>query len=91
MTKAKVSSKYQIVIPKKIREKTNIKKGDVVKIIPMKDGVYITTEPENWTEYGRGLGKEIWKDIDPLEYIRKERESWREREKVINKAWQKKR
>lgn len=24
----------------------------------------------------RGLGKEIWKGIDPAEYIRKERESW---------------
>ena len=24
----------------------------------------------------RGLGKEIWQDIDPLEYIRKERASW---------------
>lgn len=24
----------------------------------------------------RGLGKEIWKGVDPAEYIRKERESW---------------
>ncbi|MBV8200630.1 MAG: hypothetical protein JOZ15_08395 [Acidobacteria bacterium] len=25
----------------------------------------------------RGLGKEHWKDIDPVAYVRSERESWR--------------
>ena len=24
----------------------------------------------------KGLGKEIWKDIEPQEYVNKERESW---------------
>lgn len=24
----------------------------------------------------RGLGKEIWKGIDPVEYVRQERDSW---------------
>jgi len=24
----------------------------------------------------RGLGKEIWKDIDPQEYVRQERDAW---------------
>jgi plasmid stability protein len=24
----------------------------------------------------RGLGKELWKDIDPVEYVRAERDSW---------------
>jgi hypothetical protein len=24
----------------------------------------------------RGLGKELWKDVDPVEYVRTERDSW---------------
>lgn len=24
----------------------------------------------------RGLGKELWKDIDPIEHVRAERDSW---------------
>jgi hypothetical protein len=24
----------------------------------------------------RGLGKELWKDIDPVEHVRQERDSW---------------
>ena len=24
----------------------------------------------------RGLGKELWKDVDPSEYIREERDAW---------------
>lgn len=24
----------------------------------------------------RGLGKELWKDIDPVEHVRRERDSW---------------
>lgn len=24
----------------------------------------------------RGLGKELWKDIDPVEHVRAERDSW---------------
>jgi len=27
----------------------------------------------------RGLGKELWKDIDPTEYVQAERESWARR------------
>lgn len=24
----------------------------------------------------RGLGKELWKDVDPVEYVRADRDSW---------------
>jgi plasmid stability protein len=36
------------------------------------------TEPEGTLSIMelQGLGKEIWKDIDPDEYVKKERESW---------------
>lgn len=85
MAKAKVSSKYQIVIPKQAREKAGIDQGDQIEVIAMEDGVYLAPQPENWTDYGKGLGKEVWEDIDPLDYIRKERNSWKKRGS-LNKA-----
>lgn len=90
MTKAKVSSKYQVVIPKNIREKVGIKKGDTVRIAPVKEGVYITNQPQSWAEYGKGLGKKIWQEVDALEYIKTQRAGWKDREKAIKKAWGKK-
>jgi len=32
--------------------------------------------PRSYSEKMLGLGQEIWKNIDPLEYIRQERSSW---------------
>ena len=52
MIKTTVSQKYQVVIPKEIREF------------------------ESYSEKMLGLGQEMWKNIDPLEYIRQERSSW---------------
>jgi hypothetical protein len=35
--------------------------------------VILIPEPENWAEYSRGLGAEIWEGIDPVEYVREVR------------------
>jgi len=42
MELAKITSKGQITIPKEIREKLNLKKGDKVLFIEKEDGVLIT-------------------------------------------------
>ncbi|MFB6182395.1 MAG: AbrB/MazE/SpoVT family DNA-binding domain-containing protein [Candidatus Magasanikbacteria bacterium] len=76
MEQVKISSKYQMVIPKQIREKLNIEKGDTVLVKKMDDGVYITNQPNSWSEYGKGLGKQVWEDVDPINYVREQRESW---------------
>ena len=47
----------------------------------------LRNELENGDDSGRphsilelhGLGKEIWQDVDPNEYVRKLRDEWRER------------
>lgn len=31
---------------------------------------------KNWAEYSRGLGKEIWQDIDVDTYIKDLRDEW---------------
>ena len=45
-----------------------------------KDDEIVMKKTENKTRLSlkdlKGLGKEIWKDIDVEDYIKKERESW---------------
>lgn len=79
MPLTKVSHKFQVVIPKDIRELLGISKGDVLHVYE-KDDEIVMKKTENKTRLSlkdlKGLGKEIWKDIDVEDYIKKERESW---------------
>jgi len=76
-TTVKVSSKFQILIPLEVRKKINLKSGDKLIIKANNDKIIIYPYPKNYTKYSLGLGKEIWKDIDATEYIKKERETWK--------------
>jgi len=73
----KVSSKYQIVIPRDAREKLNLKVGDKLIIKANNEKIIIYPQPKSYAKYALGLGKEIWQDIDATEYVRKERETWK--------------
>lgn len=57
---SKLSSKYQIVIPKKIRRELNLKAGDVLVMKVEDDKIIMRPKPKSYTEYMLGLGKEIW-------------------------------
>ncbi len=79
MPLTKVSHKFQVVIPKEVRESLGISQGDNLevygknhKIIMKKSKVKKPLTLRNL----KGLGKEIWKEIDIENYIKKERESW---------------
>jgi AbrB family looped-hinge helix DNA binding protein len=73
----KVSSKYQIVIPLEVRKKINLKSGDRLIIKANNEKIIIYPQPKSYTKYSLGLGKEIWQGIDATEYVRKERETWK--------------
>ena len=73
----KVSSKYQIVIPREVRKKINLKSGDRLIIKANNEKIIIYPQPKNYAKYSLGLGKEIWQSIDATEYIKKERETWK--------------
>ncbi|MFZ3383697.1 MAG: AbrB/MazE/SpoVT family DNA-binding domain-containing protein [Candidatus Methanoperedens sp.] len=79
MPLTKVSHKFHVVIPKDIRELLGISKGDVLQVYE-KDDEIVMKKTENKTRLSlkdlKGLGKEIWKDIDVEDYIKNERESW---------------
>lgn len=57
MPTAKVLAKGQIVIPKEIREKMNIKPGDTLEIIATEKGATISPIRESYTETFKGVVK----------------------------------
>lgn len=76
MVKTTVSQKYQVVIPKEIRDKAVIKEGQEMYVYSIGKSIILTPLLPNRSERMLGLGQETWKDIDPLEYIRQERLNW---------------
>jgi len=73
----KISSKYQIIIPREVRVKLNLKAGDKLIIKTNNGKIVIYPQPKSYAKYTLGLGKEIWQDIDATEYVRKEKETWK--------------
>ena len=75
MTTAKVSDKYQIAIPKEVREKIKLRKGTSVFVYTDGDTVYIWKKPKDYVKAMLGLGKDTWSGKGE-EFLKKERESW---------------
>lgn len=78
-----VSHKYQVVIPQGVREKLGIRKGDLVEVKLEDEKIIMQVVRRRYTDRLRGLGKDTWKNVDPVEYQRQEREGWRKREERI--------
>ena len=78
MTKAKLSKKYQIVIPKDVREKMRLTAGAQVAVYPVDENrAMIVKRPKDYFKALRGLGKEVWQALGGADkYIKEERASW---------------
>lgn len=76
-TMIKISSKYQIVIPREAREKLDLKAGDKLIIKANNEKIIIYPQPKSYAKYSLGLGKKIWQHIDATEYVKKERQTWK--------------
>lgn len=74
----KVSGKYQIVIPKEIRKKFNLKSGDYLITQVDNEKIVLYPRPSSFTKYAQGLGKEVWQDTEATNYVKKERASWKD-------------
>lgn len=71
-----VSSKFQVVIPRRAREILGISEGDKV-VFDYRDGmVVLLPRPSDFVESSRGLGAEVWKDSPPGSYLGEKRGSW---------------
>ena len=69
----KVSAKGQVVIPKQLREALGINPGDELLMVRSGDRIIVMKKPGSFVEALRGLGKEIWEGVEPVEYVREMR------------------
>ena len=70
MNTAKISSKYQIVIPKQARRALGLSAGDEVVVVAQKDRIELVPRPRSYTRATLGLGKEVWEGVDAVKYVR---------------------
>ena len=71
----RVSRKYQIVIPRAVRELLQLRPDDTLLFLVSGDSVILRNRPANFTEAMRGLHKEIW-PADTGDWLEKERATW---------------
>ena len=71
---AKISTKYQVVIPKAVREALGLQPQDRLLFLLDGDTVLLRPEPASFTRALRGLHRDLWPDPD--EWLEQERSSW---------------
>ena len=78
MKQITVGTKYQIVIPKEVRNKVKGLKPGAKVIVNSTDlkTVEIRKVEENWVERTRGIASEAWKSIDTTKYLEDLRNEW---------------
>lgn len=72
-TSVKVSSRYQIAVPRLAREQLNIRRGDRL-LVDVQDGVLVP-QPKDYAAALAGLHREIWEGLDTSAYLQQERDS----------------
>ncbi len=74
---AKISSRYQLVLPKEARRALGVEPGDVVLFLIEENTVRMFPKPKSYTRYTRGLGKEMWAKLGGGErFHREEQAAW---------------
>lgn len=78
MQQATIGSKYQIVIPKEVRNKIKGLKPGAKVIVRSTDKETITIKKvkTNWIERTKGIAKEAWIGIDTGKYLEDLRNEW---------------
>lgn len=71
---AQISTKYQVVIPKEIRELMNLQPRDTLLFLIDGDTVILRPKPKSFTKTLRGLHRHIWADSE--KWLEDERSSW---------------
>ena len=69
-----VSTKYQVVIPKLVREALGIQPHDSLLFVISGDTVIVRPRPASLTAALRGLHAELWPDLDA--WLEEERSAW---------------
>jgi AbrB family looped-hinge helix DNA binding protein len=74
----KVSSRYQISVPRVARDRLRIESGDRL-LVDVQDGLLILIpQPQDYTARLAGLHREVWAGLDTAAYLAEERNAWNE-------------
>lgn len=78
MAIAKLSKKYQIVVPKEIRRAMKLGAGTAVTLYSLDERrAMLVKHPKDYVQALKGLGKEVWKGLGGADqYLKRERASW---------------
>ena len=74
MPLAKLSSKSQIVLPAKIRNKLRIQPGDTIEITQEGETILLRKAPASYVNELEGCCSNLWKDYE--RELQEEREQW---------------
>lgn len=77
MSISKVGGRYQVVVPKEIREALNLQPGDYLEV-KLIDGAVVMVPQASHTSRLFGQHQDVWQGEDAVAYVRRERESWRD-------------
>ncbi|MCW4051393.1 MAG: AbrB/MazE/SpoVT family DNA-binding domain-containing protein [Candidatus Bathyarchaeota archaeon] len=75
-SEVRLSSKYRVVIPQAVREKLGLCKGDTLIVDVDGDTIRLRKRPESFTDYGRGLHRDVWDGVDSKRYLSELRTEW---------------
>jgi AbrB family looped-hinge helix DNA binding protein len=75
-TTVKLSSKFQIVIPKQARKSMALAAGDRLLVLVKPDRVVLIPRPKSYTKRLAGLHSSIWTEPGAANYLKDERDSW---------------
>jgi AbrB family looped-hinge helix DNA binding protein len=75
----RLSSKRQVAIPRRICDRLGIRVGQELIILEAAGQIVLSPKPKSYAQALRGLGQDVWKGVDPVDYIRKERGAWDEK------------
>lgn len=77
MSITKVSDKYQVVIPKSVRQKAKVSIGQYLQVYAVDNAILLAPQKElKWPNDYIGSEKQFWSRIDVAQYIKNERDSW---------------
>jgi AbrB family looped-hinge helix DNA binding protein len=74
-----LNSKKQIAIPKSARKKLLIGPGNQLILDVEKDSLILKPRPKSYSKHLKGLHKGVWEGIDAVDYIREERNTWKDK------------
>jgi len=72
----KIGKRFQVVLPKAVREKLSLQEGDELVVEVARRGILLVPKPKSYTKHMEGLHKEVWEGLDIRAFLEEERKEW---------------